>query len=245
MTQAGRHAADRFGSEALRLAAGALEINREALERAAEEAAGRLSRGGRLFSFGCGHSGLVAQDVYYRAGGLMDLRCLFAPEIALDREPPEESSLAERRLDWVRGRLPEGGFTASDVVVVISTSGVNAAPVEMARLAAEAGAFLIAVTSRVIAEGLEPRHPGGRRLHELAAVTLDNLSPPGDALVAMAGDERMGSASTAVGALLLQSLTLMIRAEAESLGRPLPVYVSGNRPGGLAENRRRKDAGGA
>ncbi|MCB9833712.1 MAG: sugar isomerase domain-containing protein [Planctomycetes bacterium] len=215
-------------------------VNAEALRATARAIAERLARGGRLFTFGCGHSGLAAQDVYYRAGGLMDLVHLFSPEVELDLVPPERSSLAERRDDWLAERLPEGGFRTDDVLVVVSTSGLNLAPVGMALLARAAGALLVAIGSREASSSAAPRHPSGRRLHELADHQLDNLAPPGDTLVELEDGMRMGSTSTAASALLLQALTVGLRSEALGLGLHLPVYVSGNAPGGLDENRRRR-----
>lgn len=219
----------RFFAGALEAAARIEEINADAILVAAREAAARIARGGRLKVFGCGHSALVCQDVFYRAGGLKDVEWLHADRIRLDHAPVEETSTHEKTEGWIAAELAER-LEPADVVIVVSTSGVNAAPLDVARLARARGCQVIGMRSAAYDPEVPPRHSSGERLADVADHVLDNLSPLGDTLVPVAGDAWMGSASTAIGALLMQALMLAIHEEAAALGVDMPVWVSANVP---------------
>ncbi|MEZ6195183.1 MAG: SIS domain-containing protein [Planctomycetota bacterium] len=96
-----------------------VEQNDDALEAAGDEIAGLLAADGRLLLFGCGHSGLVAQDAYYRAGGLRQARALFAPRVGLDRVPVEETSRDEKAEGWIVEALAAEEIGRRDVLIVI------------------------------------------------------------------------------------------------------------------------------
>lgn len=208
-----------------------------AIASAAERMAERQLIGGRFFGFGCGHSGLVSQDAYYRAGGLKEYTHLFAPLVELSIEPVAQSSVEEKRSGWVDAHLQHIEINENDCVVVISTSGVNAVPVEAALHCQSRGALVVGITSIEASSALDPRHPSGHKLIDIADVVIDNGSPYGDTLVDL-GDSghRMGSASTAVGCIMLQSLCIAVQESAIRAGSPLPTYVSGNVPGGMKKN---------
>ena len=199
----------------------------------------RMSKGGRLMAFGCGHSGLVAQDGYYRAGGLMDYQCLFAAATELSQVPVEKSSVEEKRSGWIVKEFSQLDIGELDTVMVISTSGVNAVPIELAIHAKKQGSLVIAMTSVEASKQIPARHDSGQRLFEIADFVLDNCSPYGDALVAVNPNQNMGSASTMVGTMLVQSLEIAIFSAALEMGLQLKTYVSGNIPGGMERNRER------
>ncbi len=226
-----------FLQEAQAQLAALVDKNSEELGKAARKIAPRLKSGGRLLGFGCGHSGLISQDAYYRAGGLKGYIHIFAPRVELDQHPVAHSSVEEKTPGWIEGHLQALSFTDLDCLIVISTSGVNAVPVEAALCAKKAGVLVVAITSVAASSELSPRHESGMKLSELGDFVLDNQSPYGDSLVAVTPNgSKMGSASTAAGCLLVQSLSIAVQEESLRLGAPLPTYVSGNLPGGMEKN---------
>ncbi|MFT7618312.1 MAG: putative phosphosugar-binding protein [Planctomycetota bacterium] len=226
-----------FMQEALKQLESCTAANVTALSLAAEQIAARLHAGGRFFGFGCGHSGLVSQDAYYRAGGLKGYQHMFAPLVELSVEPVAQSSVEEKRSGWIDSHLESFRINENDCVIVISTSGVNAVPVEAALHCQSRGALVIGITSTAASSALDARHPSGKKLMDLSDFLLDNGSPYGDTLVDLGTSEhRMGSASTAVGCILLQSLNIAVQEAAIAAGSPLSTYVSGNIPGGMEKN---------
>jgi uncharacterized phosphosugar-binding protein len=127
-----------------------------------------------------------------------------------------------------------------DVVVVISSSGRNAVPIEFAMAAKARGAFVIALTSRRIAEsGVASRHPSGTLLHHHADLVLDNLVPPGDAAVEIEGfPQRVGPVSTVAGAAILQAVVARAIEILAAETADLPVFINANVDGGTEHNER-------
>jgi uncharacterized phosphosugar-binding protein len=208
-----------------------------AIARAAEAVAEALAGDGMIYVFGCGHSAMLEMDLFYRAGGLIPVQPIFDDRVLLDLRPVTETTQWEQREDWVREVFAASGARAGDVLICISTSGRNGAPIEMALAAREAGLTVIALTSRAYANASVSRHSSGKRLHEVADLVLDNHVDPGDAAVSLPGLEpRIGPLSTVIGSALLQAT--MVQVTVELLGRGLrpPVFVSANLPGGEEHN---------
>jgi uncharacterized phosphosugar-binding protein len=205
------------------------------IERASAIVAETLGRDGMVFVFGSGHSHMLGEEAFYRAGGLARVCPILVPPYML-HEGAIESTRLERESGHAERILDGYVFDAErDCMIVASNSGVNALPVEMAQLARARGLPVIAITSVAYSRSVPDRPV---RLFEIADVALDNHCPPGDALVEVAPDMApMGPGSTIVGAFLLNSILL---GAAEALlrgGRRPEVYLSANMPGAIDRNR--------
>lgn len=202
--------AERYLTEALALAGRAAETQLTAVKEAAELVAEALAAGKQFWAFGTGHSHVIAEELYGRAGGLADMRAVLEPGLML-HEGLLKSSLLERLGGLADVLLQINEIQAGDVLLIASNSGRNAVPVEFAVGAQKAGAKVIALTSLAHSTAVSSRAPGGQRLFEVADVVIDNCGVPGDALIDVDGSpERTGSTSTMVGALLVQALVVEI-----------------------------------
>jgi uncharacterized phosphosugar-binding protein len=202
--------AEQYLTEALALAGRAVETQLPAVREAAEVVADALSAGNQFWAFGTGHSHVIAEELYGRAGGLAEVRAVLEPGLML-HEGLLKSSLLERLGGLAEVLLQVNEIRAGDVLLIASNSGRNAVPVEFAVGAREAGAKVIALTSLAHSTAVSSRAPGGLRLFEVADVVIDNCGVPGDALIEVEGSpERTGSTSTMVGALLVQALTVEV-----------------------------------
>src|SRR5215213_5343085 len=147
---------------------------------AADMVARVIREDGIVHVFGTGHSHVLAEEALYRAGGLAPVNAILDPGLML-----RDGALASTRLERVSGYadIVAGNYTLSpgDVLVVASNSGVNAVPVEMAMLGKRAGLTVIAISSLRYSQATAPAEAVGRRLLEVADLTLDNLGDPGDA----------------------------------------------------------------
>lgn len=210
----------------------------EALAQAAEAMADSLAGGGLIHVFGCGHSAALSMDVFYRAGGLMLVQPIFGDRLLLDRWPVTETTEWERKEGYAPTLFEESGAKAGDVMIVLSTSGRNGAPIDMALAAAQAGLKVIALTSRAYASGLPSRHSSGKRLYEVADIVVDNHTDPGDAAVSLPGlEQKVGPTSTAVGSAILQALVVQTVANLIARGEQPPVFISANIPNSDEHNR--------
>src|SRR5699024_569638 len=94
-----------------------------------------------------------------------------------------KSSEMERKEEYAKGFMAEQDIRPGDVLMIVSTSGRNAVPVDVALLGKEKGAYIIAVTSIMYSQSQPSRHSSGRRLYEVADLVLDTHIPKGDALM--------------------------------------------------------------
>ena len=202
--------AEGFLREALAIAEKAAGSQLGPLREAAGLIADALADGRQFWAFGTGHSHVIAEELYGRAGGLADVKAVLEPALML-HEGLLKSSLLERLGGLASVLLQTNDIRPGDVVLIASNSGRNAVPVEFAEGARKAGAKVIALTSLAHSTAVSSRAPGGQRLFEVADVVIDNCGVPGDALIEVAGSpERTGSTSTLVGALLVQALTVEV-----------------------------------
>ncbi|MCI9573542.1 MAG: SIS domain-containing protein [Lachnospiraceae bacterium] len=214
---------------------GVAESQRESIVEAARVIADRMERDGMLYVFGCGHSHLVGEDLFYRAGGSAAVCAMLDSDLML-HGGAVKSSCYERMPGLAKPIFERYGLTQRDVLMVSSTSGINSVPVEMAICAREKGIPVIAIVSMAYALD-ESRHPDGRKLHDVADIVLDNGVCHGDAAVAIEGsDMRVGPVSTISSCMIAQSILVQVNEFLWEDGVTPPVYVSGNIPGGADRN---------
>ncbi|MBA0051282.1 sugar isomerase domain-containing protein [Streptomyces sp. AJS327] len=197
-----------------------------------------LRSGGRLFAFGCSHSSLPVQDIVYRAGGLMLVNPVYGPGIAaLDTRPTTLGSDIEKLPGYAKALLDNSPLREGDVLIVVSVSGRNAVPIEIAQLAAERGATVIAVTSHEYTDAVESRHPSGKKMKDFAHHVLDNKVQAGDAVLSLPGvPQRFCALSGVTSTALLHALVAAVIADLDSHGETPPVFLAANVDGGAEWN---------
>lgn len=212
------------------------------LERIKQEQADKIMAAARLVSdalmadglvhtFGTGHSHLIADEAFFRAGGIAAINPILDERLVF-LKGALESTRAERVSGLARTLIEKEEVGPNDAAIVISNSGRNNAPVEMALEMKSRGVRIVAITSVTQSSSSIPLHSSGQRLFELADVVIDNCVPPGDALLALPGlASPIGPSSTVAGAAIINSI--MIEAVAETLrrGASVPVLPSANLDG--------------
>ncbi|MGW7454786.1 SIS domain-containing protein [Streptomyces sp. NPDC054787] len=221
------------------------------LEKVRDEEAARITEAGaviadavaagkRLFAFGAGHSSLPAMDVVYRAGGLALMNLLAVPgTVGVDVMPATLGSALER-VDGLAGAvLDSSPASDGDVLVIISLSGRNALPVEMAMNARAIGLKVIGVTSVAYATETKSRHVSGTFLKDHCDIVLDSKIAVGDAELSAEGiDAPFAPASTVVTSAIMQAVMAAAAGELAARGLEPPMLRSGNVDGGHEWNGR-------
>ena len=201
---------------------------REAMSRASDAVAEVICGDGLVHVFGCGHSHLPALDAFYRAGGLACVSPLLDEDLML-----HDGAAKSSRMEKMPGIAAEAFRRACvdprhDILVVISASGKNAAPVEMLRTAKAAGVKTVAISSSAY------RSHGAVLLDE-ADLPVDCKVPYGDAVIGV-GEAKMGGLSTYASLFILNSVLIDGAKKALAKGTVPPIYTSGNVDGGTARN---------
>ncbi|WP_317443965.1 SIS domain-containing protein [Streptomyces collinus] len=226
--------ADLFFDAAIGLLQRVREEEAEAITAAGTLLADTVAAGGRLFAFGAGHSSLAAQDVVYRAGGLALMNLLAVPGVVgVDVTPATLGSALERVDGLASAVLDSSPLRAGDALVIISLSGRNALPVEMALGARALGVRVIGVTSVAYATETSSRHSSGTFLRDHCDIVLDSKIAVGDAELTLDTiPAPFAPASTVVTSALMQAVMATTAATLADRGIEPPLLRSGNVDGG-------------
>ncbi|SFK09686.1 Uncharacterized protein, contains SIS (Sugar ISomerase) phosphosugar binding domain [Halobacillus dabanensis] len=201
------------------------------------QVAERLMDGGIIHLFGCGHSSLLAQDAYYRAGGLAPVRPILIEPLML-HQGAFQSTWNERTEGFVYPYLAKEDIREEDIVIVFSTSGRNPAPIDVALFGKAQKAMVISVQSLEYNSSQSSKHPSGKRLESVVDVVLDTKVPVGDAVEKREGmDTSFSPISSVVGTALLHELMTNVIEAFWEAGKVAPVFKSGNVDGADQHNR--------
>ena len=183
-----------------------------------------------IYLFGAGHSNVIAIECFDRAGGLANMQPMF--DAGLDFfSGSRRQSYFERLPGYIHGMIDEYDVQAGDLVIIVSNSGRNPAPVQMALEMKKRGAIVVALLSRQHCENVPSNDPSGKKLNEIADYILDNGCPIGDAMVEIPGIlPRVGPGSTVSGAIIINAIITQAVKNVLEKGSIPPVGYSGNLP---------------
>lgn len=201
------------------------------IEKAGTALAEVFRRDGLLYVFGCGHSHMIQEELFYRAGGLAPISPIFETSTML-HEGAVKSSYIERMSGYAQHVLDRYPFSPADALLISSTSGINSFPIEMAQAAKKTGATVVGISSLNYLQA-SSRQENGLHLPDVCDFVIDNHVPVGDASVQINADgTKSGPLSTLASIFIANQLVLTACEKLIEWGIEPPVYKSGNCPGG-------------
>lgn len=204
------------------------EIN---ITEAATLISNSCSKGGRFYVFGSGHSHMIAEEIYLRAGGLALVKGILPPELML-HEMPNKSTYLERLPGYAESLLQLYKVSDNDTLMIISNSGRNIVPVEMALKAKEIGTKIITLSSINNNIDSESRHESGQKIQNIADISIDNHTPKGDAgYLVPSLSTPIGAVSTFTGVAIIQAIITQTIENLVNKGFEVPVFKSSNLDG--------------
>lgn len=209
----------------------AWEKNAATIAKLAPILGASVARGEVIHTFGSGHSEIIAREIVGRAGGLVCITSINDPTAGFIENLVGYGTALVERYD----RQYE--LRAGEVVIVISNSGKNSSPLEVALHAKKKGCIVVGLCSVTMSSTAKTVHPGGKNLHALADYTLDNGGVPGDTVMQLTDSIATGPTSTFIGGSLLNWLMLSTMEWLKANGHDLPVLRSQNVPGAIEHNR--------
>lgn len=230
--------------DALRTAYDGIEAQTDAFEAAAKVLATAIENDQLIHVIGPGgHSNMAAEEVLWRAGGLVPINAILDPGTNLIHGA-KRSNVIERLPGYASKVLDayRVGRTPGEVIVIVNAYGINPMTIDTALEARARGMTSVAITSRSFADELAPdhpsRHPSGKNLYQEVDHFLDCCVPYGDAVVAFDGaDQKTGPTATMCNLYALNLLMLETVAQLVARGVNPPLWMSANLPGGDEANR--------
>lgn len=203
---------------------------------AAKWIASTLKNNGWIYTSGTGHSHMLAEEIFYRAGGFARVRPILDPDLMLHKDA-SGSTEVERREGYAKKLFKSYSINENDVFILSSNSGRNPVSIEMAQIAQEKGAKVIVLTNYLHSKSVDSRHSSGLKLFQVCDLFLDNFGEIGDASISFDGLEgKVGATSTVIGAALLQAI--MVQAVGFLLEERIApeIFISSNSDSGETKN---------
>lgn len=224
-----------YYKEVLKVLDQVMTTQNKEIERAATLAAEVIQHDGLIYVFGCGHSHIIGEDLFYRAGGIAPV-CAILDSALMLHDGAVKSSWMERIPGIAEPLLKRHGITKNDMLIVVSTSGINSVPVEAVRYAKENEIPVVTITAMAYAKDVS-RDASGKHMYEYADIVIDNCVCHGDASVTVGETGfKTGPISTIAGSLIAQSILVQAAENIVKSGQIPPIYVSGNVQGGMEQN---------
>jgi uncharacterized phosphosugar-binding protein len=205
-----------------------LETQMEPIVQAGSIVADSVMHQGFVYTFGTGHSHMMAEELFYRAGGLARIYPILEDALMLHNGAIKSTDM-ERLNDYAALILDRYECSDKDCIIIASNSGRNAVNIEMAQAAHNKGMKVIALTNLSHSKSQASRHHSGLKLYQLADVVLDNQGCVGDASIPIPEINRnIAATSTSIGTMLLQSVIISAVEQMLEKGHVPEVFSSSN-----------------
>lgn len=190
-----------------------------------------------IYVFGASHAGIIAQEVFYRTGGLVPINPILPASLMLNIRPVTHTSAMERLEGYGSEVLKTVNIQEGDILLIHSVSGRNAVAIDMALDAKAKGVKVIALTNINYSSQVTARHSSGKRLFECADIVIDNCGDFEDSCIELDNfNQKVAPSSTVIGALIVNMMVVQVAETLLELGIEPPIYHSANVDGGDAFN---------
>ncbi len=205
----------------------------DAIAAAADVCADAIGSGGLVHTFGTGHSRIPVEEMFPRYGSfpgfnpIVELSMTFHTQVT-GANGQRQAMYIERVEGLADQILANFEFGPNDAMIIYSSSGSTAVPIEMAMGAREQGLPVIAVTSIAHSAATASGHSSGTRLMDHADIVVDLGTPPGDSLIEIDGPEtRVGPGSTVSNIAITNEIKVQTAALLAARGALPPVLSAG------------------
>lgn len=203
-----------------------------AIRTAADWFAGTILAGRMVHVFGSGHSRIMVEEMWPRYGSfpgfnpIVELSLSFH-NLVVGANGQRQAMFLENVSGLAARILRNFDLSDLDTALVISSSGCNVVPIEIAEGFRARKIRVVAIVSRRHLDASTSRHARGIKLSDVADLVLDTGAPVGDAMVTIHGlDTPVAPGSTVGGCLLINSLKAETAARLTAAGHPPKVLSS-------------------
>lgn len=183
--------------------------------------------------FGSGHSRIVVEEMWPRYGSfpgfhpIVELSLTYHNNV-VGPNGQRQAMFLENVSGFAERILRNFDLSNLDSALVVSSSGGNVVPIEMAYGFKQIGMKVVVIVSKRHSAATPTRHPGGAYLQDYADLVLDTGAPSGDAMVAVPGLDTPVSPGSTVGACLLVNAIKAETAEILTRADKPPLVLTGS-----------------
>jgi uncharacterized phosphosugar-binding protein len=199
------------------------------IQRAADWFAQSILAGRMVQVFGSGHSRIMVEEMWPRYGSfpgfnpIVELSLSFH-NLVVGANGQRQAMFLENVSGLAERILRNFALRPNDSALVISSSGCNLVPIEVAAGFQKRGLKVVAIVSRCHADASPSKHPEGKKLQDIADIVLDTGAPIGDAMVTIPGlDTAVSPGSTIGGCMLVNAIKAEVAARLTAAGQPPKV----------------------
>lgn len=209
-----------------------IRMQEESIRRAAGWFAESILKGRMVHCFGSGHSRIMVEEMWPRYGSFPGFNPIV--ELSLTNHNNVVGANGQRQamfLENVPGLaeriLRNFGLSEDDCALIISSSGCNIVPVEMAELFQQRKIKVVAIITKEHAAKSKSKRSDGKKLGDFADIILDTGAPAGDSMIWVDGlDTPVSPGSTAGGVMIVNSIKAEVAALLTAAGKPPTVLTA-------------------
>lgn len=206
-----------------------IEAQSEAIHQAAQWFSQTILAGRMVHLFGSGHSRIMVEEMWPRYGSfpgfnpIVELSLTFH-NLVVGANGQRQAMFLEN-VPGLAGRILRNfDLSKQDSALIISSSGSNVVPIEMAELLQQQGIRVVALITTQHAEKSTSKRADGKKLSDFADLILDTGAPAGDAMVTVPGLETpVAPGSTVGGAVLINCIKAEVARLLTEAGQPPKV----------------------
>ncbi len=203
-----------------------------AIEQAADWFAQSILAGRVVHLFGAGHSRILVEEMWPRYGSfpgfnpIVELSLTFH-NLVVGANGQRQAMFLENQPGLAERILRNFELSPQDSALVISSSGCNVVPIEIAEIFRQHRIRVVALVSRQHCQASTSRHPQQKKLPDFADLLLDTGAPPGDAMIEVPGlPYPVSPGSTLGGVAIVNALKAEIAQRLTAAGAPPHVLVA-------------------
>jgi uncharacterized phosphosugar-binding protein len=210
----------------------AVEGQTSAIEQAADWFAATILAGRMVHVFGSGHSRIMVEEMWPRYGSfpgfnpIVELSLSFH-NLVVGANGQRQAMFLENVSGLAERILRNFDLSPLESALVISSSGCNVVPIEIAEEFRRRDVRVVAIISRAHSEASASRRADGKKLQDFADLVLDTGARVGDAMVHIDGlNTPVAPGSTVGGCLLVNAIKAEVAARLTAAGQPPKVLSS-------------------
>ncbi len=203
------------------------------IQQAADAFAQTILAGRMVHLFGSGHSRILVEEMWPRYGSFPGFNPIVELSLSFHNlvvgPNGQRQAMFLENVSGLAGRILRNfDMSSQDSALVVSSSGCNIVPIEMADGFKQRGIKVVAIISRLHSEASKSQHPSGKKLQDFADIVLDTGAPVGDAMVKLEGlDTPVAPGSTVGGCLLVNTIKAEVADRLTKAGKPPKVLTAG------------------